>query len=86
MENIYFCIMNLQQCEQEIQDRHYLINAVLTHASGTYRIKIHSLLPLEVHGYYQIQCNYYRETAKDQYEGLILTDRLSDVLSTYVYY
>lgn len=78
--------MNLQRCEQEIQDRHYLINAVLSHASGTYRMKIHSLLPLEIQGDYQIQCNYYRETSNGQYDGLLLTDKLSDVLSIYIYY
>ena len=77
--------MNLKQCQQEIEDRSYLLGSILTHSSNTYRIKIDSLVPFSTEIEYHIQCNYYKELTKNKFAGDMLTAKLSDVLKYYIY-
>ena len=78
--------MNLKQCLQEIEDRSYLLGSILTHSSNTYRIRIESLVPFSTEIEYYIQCNYYKEQSKNEFEGSMLSAKLSDVLNYYIYY
>jgi hypothetical protein len=78
--------MNLKECQEEIEERSYLLGSILIHLSNTYRIMIVSLVPFPVDSdNYHIQCNYFRELSPNKFTGTLLNDKLSDVLYNYDY-
>lgn len=80
--------MRLTECELEIRERYYLIDAVLEHISGTHKIKIHELVTYKIDEteIYCIKCNYSKGTTKNEFEGVILSEKLIDILSQYIPY
>lgn len=80
--------MKLHDCEKEIKEREYLLDAELQHISGTHKITIDSLEPHEVKGasLYYIQCRYYKQDDEGIYGDILLANKLGDILSQYIAY
>lgn len=80
--------MKLRKCEMEIKERYYLIGAVLEHISGTHKIQVHELVPYQVDGTdtYCIKCNYSKGTTKNEFDGVILSEKLINILRQYIPY